>query len=276
MSAGLDARQALAVHLAVEAGALAVRARHGLGPPEAKSPIDFCTEADRTVERLIRTRLAAAFGDAVIGEEDGGEPGESVWVVDPIDGTAGYIHATPRWCVSLAYVCAGQVELGVTYAPADDRLFSARRGAGATLDGRPIRVSGLRHGAAPVVEVGWSERRGITEYCGVLHGLTRRGMEFRRHGSGALALAEVAAGLSDGYVELHMNAWDALAGLLLVREAGGCTNDYLSGDGLTRGNPVLAATPEIARSLSDMLGLPLLPAAGAEEVPGAGPAAGGS
>lgn len=210
MTEGLDRRHAFAVPLALEAGALAAQMRHALGPLEAKSPIDFCTEADRAVERLVRERIAAEFGDAVIGEEGGGEAGgeagESAWVLDPIDGTTNYIHGTPRWCVSLAYVRAGRVELGVTYAPVDDRLFVARRGAGASLDGRPLRVSRLRHGAAPLVEAGWSERRGVGEYGDVPRGLSERGMGFHRHGSGALGLAEVAAGLDDGYVELHMNA----------------------------------------------------------------------
>lgn len=79
----------------------------------------------------------------------------------------------------------------------------------------------------------------------MLERLLAQGVDFRRHGSGALALAEVAAGLNDGYIELHINAWDALAGILLVQEAGGRCNDFLAGGGLTRGNPLVASTPEI-------------------------------
>ena len=256
-------RLAFAIGLAVECGALAQRMRHGLGKPDAKNPIDFCTEADRAVEALIRARVAAAFGDAVIGEEEGGEAADSVWVVDPIDGTAGYIHGTPRWCVSLSYVRDGRTQVGVIFAPDTDRLFAARRGGGATLNGRPISVSHLRHGAAPVIELGWSARRGLEEFCALLHRLTEAGIEFRRHGSGALGLAEAAAGLSDGYVELHMNAWDCLAGMLLVEEAGGRVNDVLAGEGLTEGNLVLAATPEVAPRLAEILGTTLVGAVSA-------------
>jgi myo-inositol-1(or 4)-monophosphatase len=248
-AAALAERHAFAVALAVEAGALALSMRTALGPAEAKSPIDFCTEADRAVERLIQARIAARFGDAVIGEEYGGAPADGTWVVDPIDGTTEYIHGTNRWCVSMAYVLRGTVELGVTYSPPTDRLFSARRGVGATLNGRAMRVSGLAHGTAPLVEVGWSGRRPIESYAALLVRLNRRDYEFRRHGSGALALAEVACGLSDGYVEEHMNAWDALAGLLLVTESGGRCAEYLAGDGLLRGNRVVAATPEIFHAL---------------------------
>lgn len=238
----------MAVELAVEAGTLAASMRGALGPAEAKSAVDFCTEADRAVERLIRDRITGTFGDAMIGEEYGGEAAGAAggtWLVDPIDGTTEYIHGTRRWCVSIAYVRGGAIELGVIYSPPTDRLFSARRGAGAYLNGRRLEVSRLRHGTAPLIEAGWSDRRTMTEYAAMLVRLNGLGFEFRRHGSGALALAEVAAGLSDGYVELHINAWDALAGILLVQEAGGQCNDFLAGDGLTEGNLLVAGTPEI-------------------------------
>ena len=242
---GIAARHRVAIELAVQAGALASSMRTALGPIEAKSPIDFCTEADRAVERLVTERLQREFGDTVIGEEYGGSASGSVWLIDPIDGTTEYIHGTRRWCVSLAYVQNGVIEAGVIYAPADDRLFSAMSGGGAFLNGRRIGVSRLVHGAVPVIEVGWSDRRPIAAYGAVLQRLSADGFEFRRHGSGALALAEVAAGLNDGYIELHINAWDALAGILLVQEAGGRCNDFLAGGGLTGGNPLVAGTPEI-------------------------------
>ncbi|MFC7554825.1 inositol monophosphatase family protein [Pseudoroseomonas wenyumeiae] len=144
------------------------------------------------------------------------------------------------------------------YDPTNDRLFSARRGQGAFLNGRRMQVSHLAHGAAPVVETGWSNRVPMQRYLTLLEALTARNMEFRRHGSGALGMAEVAAGLNDGYVELHTNAWDVMAGLLLVQEAGGCVNDFLDDGGLTRGNLVIAATPEIGPGLAEMLGARLL------------------
>lgn len=247
-------RHDFAIQLAVEAGGLAVHMRHALGPAAAKSAIDFCTEADVAVERLIRERVTTRFADTMIGEEGGGEAADSVWVVDPIDGTTGYIHNTGRWCVSIAYVLHDRIEFGVIYSPSDDRLFTARRGNGAFVNGRPLGVSHLAHGTAPVVEAGWSERRPLSAYCDVLQGLGAAGFEFRRHGSGALGLADVAAGLNDGYVELHINAWDALAGILLVREAGGRTNDFLASDGLRRGNPLYAVTPEIEDQVAALLG----------------------
>jgi len=240
-----------AIALAVQAGHMAASMRAGLGRPDAKSPIDFCTEADRAVERLVTEQVRTRFGDAVIGEEYGGASADSVWVVDPIDGTNEYIHGTKRWCVSLAYVRGGMIEAGIIYAPVDDRLYAARRGDVAFLNGRRMGVSRLAHGSVPVIEAGWSDRVPIADYAALLQRLEALGFEFRRHGSGALALAEVAAGLNDGYVELHMNAWDALAGLLLAHEAGGVVNDFLADDGLTKGNLVVACTPEIGDRLME-------------------------
>jgi myo-inositol-1(or 4)-monophosphatase len=205
----------------------------------------------------VREQIATVYGEPVLGEEygrDAGAVGDSgLWVVDPIDGTTEYIHGSARWCVSLAYLRDGAIALGVIYAPVDQRLFSAQAGQGAFLNGSSMRVSKLSHGAVPVVEVGWSERRSLDAYCDLLHMLVASRMEFRRRGSGALGLAEVACGINDAYVELHINSWDAVAGILLVREAGGWTNDFLADDGLARGNLVMAATPELRASLTVLL-----------------------
>jgi myo-inositol-1(or 4)-monophosphatase len=249
----LDAREAFALDIALRAGRLAMSMRHDLAPATTKSAIDFCTEADLAVERLIRGEVASRFGDGFIGEEFGGAAGDALWVVDPIDGTSNYIHGSPRWCVSVAFLLGGAMEIGVLYAPVTDRLFTARRGRGARLNGRPIAVSHLRHGAAPVVEAGWSERRPLANYAEFLRRLTAANYEFRRFGSGALGLADVACGETDAYAELHINAWDALAGLLLVSEAGGWINDFLAGNTLRNGNAIIAATPEIAAQLAAMM-----------------------
>jgi myo-inositol-1(or 4)-monophosphatase len=249
----LQARHEFAIALAREAGALASTLRQDLGALETKNPMDYATIADHAVETLIRSRIDARFGDPVIGEEDGGNPADLVWVVDPIDGTVNYIHGTSRWCVSIALIADGEIESGVIHAPDEGRLFTARRGHGALLNANPIHVSGLRHGASPVVELGWSPRRPIETFNTVIRRLIGDGIEFRRLGSGALGVADTAAGLNDGYMELHINAWDVLAGIVLVREAGGWTNDFLAGDGLVAGNPVIVCTPEIAARLGRIM-----------------------
>jgi myo-inositol-1(or 4)-monophosphatase len=254
MTSAIQERHDFAVELALEAGALASRLRQNPGTLEAKSPMDYATAADHAVEALVRERIGTRFGDAVIGEEDGGSPAELVWVVDPIDGTVNYIHGTSRWCVSIALVAGGEIMSGVINAPDEGRLFTARRGHGAFLNGRSIGVSNLRHGASPVVEIGWSPRRPIEDYNTLIRRLIADGIEFRRLGSGALGVADTAVGLNDGYMEMHINAWDVLAGMILVREAGGWANDFLSGDGLVKGNPIIVCTPEITPRLCGIMG----------------------
>jgi myo-inositol-1(or 4)-monophosphatase len=202
---------------------------------------------------LIRTRLRDAFpGDTFFGEEGGGEFSDSVWVVDPIDGTANFMRGIPQFCVSIAFVRHGRTQIGVIYEPVGDELFAAARGCGATLDGAALRVSGLNNIRHSTIEAGWSTRLPLERYVEIVSRLTQAGAGVRRGGSGALALAYVAAGRVDGYCELHMNAWDALAGLLLIEEAGGWTNDFLGGEGLTGGNPILACTPELAGTLVEL------------------------
>jgi len=254
MTDPLSVRYDFAIELAREAGGMASDLRRDLGALEAKDPMDFATKADHAVEALIRRRIEERFGDAVIGEEDGGAPADLVWVIDPIDGTVNYIHGMPRWCVSIALVVAGDVEIGVINAPDEARLFSARRGRGALLNDAPTSVSHLRHGASPVVEIGWSPRRPIEQYASLIQQLISDRIEVRRLGSGALGVADTAVGLNDGYIELHINSWDVLAGLLLVREAGGWTSDFLAHDGLTNGNPITVCTPEIAARLRSAVG----------------------
>jgi myo-inositol-1(or 4)-monophosphatase len=260
----LAARFAAAQVLARDAGALAIALRGGPAAAfgiETKSALDFATEADRAVERLVIERLGKRFGDDVLGEEygsqqsaasDGGTIGERLWVVDPIDGTFNFIHGLNVWCVSLAFLLGGEIEFGIIYNPATNEMFAARRGCGAFLDGERIWVSAARH-AAPLIEIGCSNRRPVAQYLDLVGRTFAAGCEFRRLGSGALGLASVAAGRTDGYLELHINSWDVLAGIVLVREAGGWTNNFLGGDGLRRGNPIIACTPELRETLIGLM-----------------------
>jgi myo-inositol-1(or 4)-monophosphatase len=217
---------------------------------------DYLAATDAEVETLIRTRLAEAFpGDTFFGEEGGGDFGERAWVVDPIDGTANFVRGIPQFCISMGLVEDGRTQVGVIYDPMFDELFAAQRGRGATLNGQPMRVSGIDNIRHSTVEAGWSTRLPLERYISVLDRLAAQGAGIRRGGSGALGLAYVAAGRIDAYCELHMNAWDALAGLILIEEAGGWTNDFLSGSGLREGNPILACTPELKSILVEATGI---------------------
>lgn len=252
-ASGVQQRLETACAVARDAGALALDAFRNRPARLAlafKGPQDYLSQTDAEVERLIRSRLAAAFpDDAFIGEEAGGAAGEDVWVVDPIDGTANFIRGIPHFCVSIAFVRAGRPTIGVIYQPVTRDLYAARRGGGATLNGRPIEVSGLADIRQATVEAGWSTRRPDEAYTRLVARLLAAGCQVRRAGSGALGLAYVADGRMDAYCELHINAWDALAGLVLIEEAGGWVNDFLADGGLERGNYVLGCTPALTEVL---------------------------
>lgn len=268
----IDERVALCRSIMSEAGAIA---RRGYGRPAEggvllKGPQDFLTETDAEVERHIRTRLAEAFpGDGFLGEETGWDGrDDDVWVVDPIDGTANFARSIPHFCISVAYVSGSAVQLGAILNPVLDEFYLARRGGGAERNGVPIQVSQTTEPAAACLELGWSTRVPNRHYIGAMKQLLEAGANVRRGASGALALAYVADGRSDGYAELHMHPWDCLAGLLLVEEAGGVVAPFLEAGGLRGGGPVLAATPALAQRMSAATGIPLdLPRGAAGAVP---------
>lgn len=258
--AGLDAREALCRDMAISAGkvALAGYSRRDGAQIGMKGPQDFLTETDGAVEQHLKSRIAAAFpGDAFLGEESGGVIGTDIWVVDPIDGTANFARQIPHYCISIAFVSNGRIELGAIYNPSINEFYFARRGRGAEKNGQPIRVADTKDYNAACVELGWSNRVPMSQYLAALTELLEQGANVRRGASGALGLAYVAEGRSDAYAELHMHAWDCLAGLLLVEEAGGVVGPFLDRDGLASGGGVLAAAPGIGVLMSQATGIEL-------------------
>jgi myo-inositol-1(or 4)-monophosphatase len=253
-------RRHAAEAVARDAGLLAMRY---LANPTAldvrrKGAQDVLTAADGAVERLIVTTLRGAFPrDAFLGEEGGrvhGSDADSAcWVIDPIDGTANFARGLPHWCVSIALVVAGRTELGVIYDAGADLLYAATRGMGAWRNGERLAVSATIDITRASVDVGYSSRTPAEPYGSLVTGLLRRGISVTQCGSAALGLARVADGRLDGYAERHLYAWDALAGLLLVAEAGGCANAFLIGDAMTAGNETIAATPALYSVLVDAL-----------------------
>jgi myo-inositol-1(or 4)-monophosphatase len=250
-----------AVQLAEEAGRLALRLRPPPGAPVAtlKGKQDWLTEADLAVEKFISQQLAETFPeDGFQGEETGrGRSGTLRWAVDPIDGTANYARGAARFCVSLGLLEDRTPLVGVLVAPALGETFAARRGAGATLNGAPIRVAETTELARAMVECGWSHRRPNAGFFRLVEGVVGSGAVLRAGGSGALGLADVAAGRIDAYVELHINLWDVAAALTILAEAGAVVSPFLAGDGPTAGNPILAAAPGIATQLAAIAALPI-------------------
>lgn len=277
----LDTRYRLAQAIAREAGLRALgmfRDRESL-VVEFKGVQDVVSVADREIERLVRERVAAAFpDDAFLGEESaaaGRLPKASrvVWVVDPIDGTACFLHGMHAWCVSIAVMVDGVPVIGAVYDPNADELFHAAQGRGAFVvnaqqaspstprhpDGAAdrlvartstaLRVADAKAPTDGVLGLGVSHRVDRAAFLSFVDAWIARGGMFVRIGSGALMMAYAAAGRLIGYYEPHIHAWDCLAGIVLVQEAGGCNNDFLAGEGLLRGNPILSAGPALYDTL---------------------------
>ena len=213
-----DLRYYAALGLAAEASHLALgyfSKRESLGTT-MKGAQDWLTVADGKVEDFLRQRLSALFpNDSVIGEEGGGQASDAVWILDPIDGTANFAHGDRNWCISIGFLADRVPEIGVVAAPALGEVYAARRGAGATLNGDAIKVSGGADIARASVELGWSTRIPAQRYVETIGRSYAAGAAVRRGGSGTLGLCHVANGSSDAYAELHINAWDVAAGMLL-------------------------------------------------------------
>ena len=239
-----------------EAAALASTFRADLAalPAEQKSHgQDLVSAADRAVEDLIRDGLAAAFpDDGFLGEEDGLKQGSSgfTWVVDPIDGTSCFLHGLTDWCVSISLVKDSETKLGLILHPASNDLFVAARGRGAYLNGKPMRVDTQGAVGNRLVGVGANLRIPAIAISGFIDQLLASGGMFYRNGSGALMLAHVACGRLIAYYEPDMNSWDCLAGLCLIREAGGWTESFdASQSGLQAVGLAMGGAPQVRAEL---------------------------
>lgn len=221
---------------------------------------DVVSVADKRVEAFVKQRIQSAFPeDGFLGEESGARLPDArvLWVVDPIDGTSCFLNGLHTWCLSLAIVADGEPVIGVVYDPNHRELFHALRGHGAWLNDAPIRPHPATTVKEGVMGVGTSHRVTPADFLPFLQALLSDGGMFIRNGSGALMSAWAAAGRLIGYYEPHMNPWDALPGLVLMREAGGASNDFLAQEGIQRGNPLLLASQTLYPQLKKMISQPL-------------------
>jgi len=223
---------------------------------EQKGLQDWVSNADKTVEEELRRLLQSTFpADAIIGEEHANTDGTSeyTWVIDPIDGTTNFVNGTPGWCVVLACVKGDDCVCGVICDPISKETFTAVKGGGAYVNKRKMRVSQATSLDAGTLAVGHSSRVSALLTINVLSELLQRDGMFRRSGSGAQDLAYVAAGRLIGYVEPHMNAWDCLAALLMIEEAGGIVQTFDMQQMLSHGGRVVASGPGIHEELLAMV-----------------------
>ncbi len=223
----MQAYLTLAETAAREAGALLREHYETELKVDALHDHDIKLDLDVRSQELITERLLGAFPDhAIYGEEGltGDQSSEFQWIVDPIDGTVNYYYGIPHFCVSIALRRAGELQVGVIYDPMLDEIFSVIKGEAATLNGRPIKASSRAEMSQAVVTIGFSKTKdamdaGFKRYKAVSYQVRKT----RMLGSAALAMAYIACGRLDAYVEEQISLWDIAAGLLLVEAAGGKT-----------------------------------------------------
>ena len=249
----------LAITIARETGSLQ---RERFAEPrqiETKSSaIDLVTDVDRASDQLVLEYITSQRpDDEILIEETGAHEGRSGlrWIVDPLDGTTNYAHGFPHFAVSIAVERDGVRELGVIYDPMKDELFSARRGRGALLNGKPIAVSQVGELERALLATGFAYDVHRAKFDNLDHfaRFIKRAQSVRRAGSAALDLAYIACGRFDGFWELELHPWDVAAGLLLVDEAGGTSSDLVGGPVPASGNRLVASNGRLHPQLLEVL-----------------------
>jgi len=235
----------IAVSAARKAGSFISRAieRVDTLQVDSKGYNDFVTEVDRRAEQEIIQVIHKAYPHhAILAEESGGHgDNESVWIIDPLDGTTNFLHGFPQFAISIALQHNGRMEVAVVYDPLRDELFTAIHGAGAQMNGRRLRVSKAKGVDGALIGTGFpfKDQTHLDAYLGMFKALVPRAAGIRRAGSAALDLAYVAAGRLDGFWEIGLKPWDMAAGILLIQEAGGIIGDFRGGPSFfTSGNVV--------------------------------------
>ncbi|WP_421847965.1 inositol monophosphatase family protein [Marinomonas sp.] len=248
-----DTRYKFACELAKQAGQIALGYQQRLKQEgltiDIKGQQDFVSEADKATEDYIRKALEKTFPeDGFLGEESGASLSEKggVWVVDPIDGTTNFLRKQPTWCVSIAFLQDDESMIGVIYDACRGELFSAIKDQGAWLNGQKIKVNQQGDELVGLVNLGYSNKVSLESYFSTIQRLLENGIEHRRTGSAALALAHVASGQFDGFREDALNAWDMMAGVLIAAEAGATV--FVSP--IENGYKVKVSIPSIAELLA--------------------------
>jgi len=256
----------IAVRAARRAGEVIVRSINRLDSIQvtAKGRNDFATEVDRAAEQEIMATISKAYPQHAFLAEESGRSGESetVWIIDPLDGTTNYIHGFPTFAVSIACQHRGRLEHAVVYDPMRQEMFTASRGEGARLENRRIRVSNRTGLDGALVATGFPFRAQadyIDPYLAMLKAVMASTAGVRRPGAAALDLAYIAAGRVDAFWEFGLSPWDTAAGALLIQEAGGRIGT-LTGEPYELSPNIVAGSPRVYEALLETI-RPHLPAA---------------
>jgi myo-inositol-1(or 4)-monophosphatase len=222
---------------------------------DVKSEGDYVTASDRRSESAILEVLAReAPGIAVLAEEGGGIRADTMWAVDPLDGTTNFMRGFPTVGISVGLLEGGRPALGVVVAPFLNVEFRAARGEGAFMNDERLPTLRAVEPAKAVVATGFPfrDKRLLARYLPVMEAALLRFEDLRRAGAAALDLAWTAAGTFDGFFELGLHTWDIAAGAALVLEVGGRVTDWSGGETWLETGNIMAASPAVHAALSEL------------------------
>ena len=249
----------VAVMAARRGGAILIRHHNKLDKlkVEKKGHNDFVSDADRAAEAAVIEVIKNHYPDHAILAEESGAQGESdtVWIIDPLDGTTNFLHGFPQFCVSVGVQVKGRMEAAAVYDPMTQELFAAARGDGATLNDRKIRVSGRKEMEYALIGTGFPFRQAnvdISAYLEMLGKVVQNTAGVRRPGAAALDLCYVAAGRLDAFWEYGLQPWDMAAGSLIIREAGGIVSGLDGSERYLDAGHILCGTPKIYAGLAKL------------------------
>ncbi len=221
---------------------------------ENKSINDLVSEVDKTAEKAIIKEINKAFPKhSILAEESGKTLGDEdfLWIIDPLDGTANFLHGFPQYAVSIALLEKGTTTHAVIYDPFKEELFSASKGEGAYLNNERIRVSLSNGLKETLIGTGFPFRhpQHLECYLETFKAIYPHVSDIRRAGAAALDLAYVASGRLDGHWEIGLNSWDIAAGALMVKEAGGFIGDFSGRNKYLETGNVVAGNSDVYKQI---------------------------
>ena len=224
-----------------------------------KGPGDFVTASDKKVEKILIDELQKARPNYSILSEEVGEINNDEsfkWIIDPIDGTANFLHGIPHFAISIGLENEGEIICGIVYDPIKDEMFVAEKGNGAYLNNKKIRVSSRSQLKDCIIFTGGPKKEAknrdlaLKEYNNFSSKVL---LPIRKLGSASLDMAYVAAGRCDGFWQRNLNYWDIAAGIILVKESGGFVTDFLGENKYKENKTILVTNSKINNEMIEVL-----------------------
>ena len=224
-----------------------------------KGPGDFVTASDKKVEKILIDELQKARPSYSILSEEVGEINNDEsfkWIIDPIDGTANFLHGIPHFAISIGLEHEGKIICGIVYDPIKDEMFVAEKGNGAYLNNKKIRVSSRSQLKDCIIFTGGPKKEAknrdlaLKEYNNFSSKVL---LPIRKLGSASLDMAYVAAGRCDGFWQRNLNYWDIAAGIIIVKEAGGFVTDYSGNSDYISKRNILVTNSFINKDLVNLI-----------------------